>query len=66
MLAPTGVGVLWGRMEKLEDMDPFMGGGEMIETVTMESSTWNQVPYKFEAGTPILCKLLDLVPQLTI
>ena len=66
MLAPTGVGVLWGRIEKLEDMDPFMGGGEMIETVTMESSTWNQVPYKFEAGTPILCRLLGLVPQLTI
>ena len=60
MLAPTGVGVLWGRMEKLEDMDPFMGGGEMIETVTMESSTWNQVPYKFEAGTPNFVQAVGL------
>ena len=60
MLGPTGVGVLWGRMEKLEDMDPFMGGGEMIETVTMESSTWNQVPYKFEAGTPNFVQAVGL------
>ena len=60
MLAPTGVGVLWGRIEKLEDMDPFMGGGEMIETVTMESSTWNQVPYKFEAGTPNFVQAVGL------
>ena len=60
MLAPTGVGVLWGRLEKLEDMDPFMGGGEMIETVTMESSTWNQVPYKFEAGTPNFVQAVGL------
>ena len=60
MLAPTGVGVLWGKIEKLEDMDPFMGGGEMIETVTMESSTWNQVPYKFEAGTPNFVQAVGL------
>ena len=60
MLAPTGVGVLWGRMEKLEEMEPFMGGGEMIETVTMESSTWNQVPYKFEAGTPNFVQAVGL------
>ncbi len=52
MLGPTGIGVLWGKMELLESMEPFMGGGEMIETVTMKSSTWNEVPYKFEAGTP--------------
>ncbi len=52
MLGPTGVGVLWGRQELLESMDPFMGGGEMILTVSMEQSTWNEVPYKFEAGTP--------------
>ena len=60
MLAPTGVGVLWGKIEKLEDMDPFMGGGEMIETVTMESSTWNKVPYKFEAGTPNFVQAVGL------
>ena len=60
MLAPTGVGVLWGRMEKLEEMEPFMGGGEMIEAVTMQSSTWNQVPYKFEAGTPNFVQAVGL------
>lgn len=52
MLGPTGVGVLWGRMELLEAMDPMLGGGDMILTVTMEQSTWADVPSKFEAGTP--------------
>ncbi|MEX2230270.1 MAG: cysteine desulfurase [Dehalococcoidia bacterium] len=52
MLGPTGVGVLWGRQELLEAMNPFMGGGDMILTVSMASATWNEVPYKFEAGTP--------------
>ena len=52
MLGPTGVGVLWGKMALLNDLDPFLSGGEMIEKVTLESSTWNDVPYKFEAGTP--------------
>ena len=52
MLGPTGVGVLWGRMELLETMQPFLGGGEMILTVTLEQSTWNDIPAKFEAGTP--------------
>ena len=52
MLGPTGIGALWGKTELLNEMDPFKGGGEMIETVTMESSTWNEIPYKFEAGTP--------------
>jgi cysteine desulfurase/selenocysteine lyase len=52
MLGPTGIGALWGRMELLEAMDPFMGGGEMILTVTLEQSTWAEVPAKFEAGTP--------------
>ena len=60
MLGPTGVGVLWGKMEILESMHPFMGGGEMIETVTMESSTWNAVPYKFEAGTPNFAQAIGL------
>jgi cysteine desulfurase / selenocysteine lyase len=52
MLGPTGIGVLYGREEILESMDPFLGGGDMIERVTLERSTWNVLPYKFEAGTP--------------
>jgi cysteine desulfurase/selenocysteine lyase len=52
MLGPTGVGVLWGHMELLETMQPFLGGGEMILTVTLEQSTWNDIPARFEAGTP--------------
>lgn len=52
MLAPTGIGFLWGKKELLESMEPFMYGGDMIEKVTMESSTWNELPWKFEAGTP--------------
>ncbi len=52
MLAPFGIGVLWGRMPLLETMDPFLGGGDMILTVSMEQSTWADVPAKFEAGTP--------------
>jgi cysteine desulfurase/selenocysteine lyase len=52
MLGPTGVGVLWGKMDLLNELDPFLSGGEMIEKVTLETSTWNEVPYKFEAGTP--------------
>ena len=60
MLGPTGIGVLWGKTEHLEEMDPFMGGGEMIDTVTMESSTWNDIPYKFEAGTPNFAQAVGL------
>jgi cysteine desulfurase / selenocysteine lyase len=52
MLGPTGIGVLWGRRELLDAMDPFMGGGEMISTVSVEKTTWAEVPQKFEAGTP--------------
>jgi cysteine desulfurase/selenocysteine lyase len=52
MLGPTGVGVLYGRRELLEEMDPFLGGGEMIRKVTLEEATWNDLPWKFEAGTP--------------
>lgn len=50
--APNGIGVLWGRRELLDAMPPFMGGGEMIETVTFEKTTYNKLPYKYEAGTP--------------
>ena len=60
MLGPTGIGSLWGRMEILERMGPFMGGGEMIDTVSMHSSTWNEVPYKFEAGTPNFVQAVGL------
>jgi cysteine desulfurase/selenocysteine lyase len=49
---PLGIGVLWGRRELLEEMEPLFGGGEMILRVELESATWNEVPYKFEAGTP--------------
>ncbi len=52
MLGPTGVGVLWGRRELLEEMPPFLGGGDMIASVSLEESTWNELPHKFEAGTP--------------
>ncbi|MBK8576680.1 MAG: cysteine desulfurase [Elusimicrobia bacterium] len=52
MLGPTGLGVLWGRRSLLESMDPFMGGGDMIKEVWTDHATWNDLPYKFEAGTP--------------
>lgn len=52
MLGPTGVGVLWGRTDLLDGMDPYMGGGEMIREVKLDSVTWNELPWKFEAGTP--------------
>ena len=60
MLAPTGIGILWGKTAILEKMDPFMGGGEMIDTVTLQSSTWNDLPYKFEAGTPNFVQAVGL------
>jgi len=52
MYGPTGIGVLYGRQARLEAMPPYHGGGEMIRTVTFEKSTWNELPAKFEAGTP--------------
>lgn len=60
MLGPTGVGVLVARKNILEGMDPFMGGGEMINTVKMDESTWNEVPWKFEAGTPNIAQVIGL------
>jgi cysteine desulfurase/selenocysteine lyase len=51
MLAPNGIGVLYGMKEVLEEMDPFHGGGDMIKEVFLDRATWNDVPYKFEAGT---------------
>ncbi len=52
MLAPMGIGVLWGRRDLLERMEPFLGGGEMISDVWLDHATWNELPWKFEAGTP--------------
>jgi cysteine desulfurase/selenocysteine lyase len=52
LYGPTGIGVLYGKEALLRSMPPFMGGGDMIESVTFERSTWNGLPYKFEAGTP--------------
>lgn len=58
MLGPTGVGVLWAKREILEEMDPFMSGGDMISEVWKERSTWNELPYKFEAGTPNIADIV--------
>ena len=52
MLAPTGIGALYGKEDILEDMHPFLGGGDMIKDVSLEKSKWNDLPWKFEAGTP--------------
>ncbi len=52
MCGPTGMGALWGRRALLEEMPPYQGGGEMIEKVSRQSSTWAEAPHKFEAGTP--------------
>ena len=60
MLGPTGSGVLWGKLNLLDHMEPFMSGGEMIDKVTMTSATWNEVPYKFEAGTPNFIQAIGL------
>ena len=60
MLGPTGIGVLYAKREHLEAMPPFMGGGDMIRSVTFEKSTWNEVPYKFEAGTPAVAEAVGL------
>lgn len=60
MLGPTGIGVLYGKTELLESMAPFMGGGDMINSVTMSESIWNDIPYKFEAGTPKIAQAIGL------
>ncbi|MBX5447360.1 MAG: cysteine desulfurase [Acidothermus cellulolyticus] len=60
MCGPTGIGVLWGRRDLLEELPPFLGGGEMIETVTMEKSTYAAVPHKYEAGTPPIAQAVGL------
>ena len=60
MLGPTGVGVLYGRRELLEAMDPFMGGGDMIKAVRIEGTTYNDLPWKFEAGTQAIAEVIGL------
>ncbi|MBV9844368.1 MAG: cysteine desulfurase [Kutzneria sp.] len=60
MLGPTGIGVLWGRLDLLRVLPPFLGGGEMIELVTMERSTFAQPPHKYEAGTPPIAEAVGL------
>lgn len=60
LYGPTGIGVLYGREAILEAMPPFLGGGDMIRTVTLEGSTWNDLPYKFEAGTPDISGAIGL------
>lgn len=67
---PTGIGVLYGKRELLEQLPPYQGGGEMIKKVTFEHTTYNELPYKFEAGTPdyvgsiALAKAIDYVQEL--
>jgi cysteine desulfurase/selenocysteine lyase len=60
LLGPTGIGVLWGRREPLEKMPPYQGGGDMIESVTFEKTTYAQLPNKFEAGTPDIAGVVGL------
>ena len=60
MLGPTGIGFLYGRKKLLQDMPPFMTGGDMIATVTCEGSTWNELPWKFEAGTAAIAEGIGL------
>jgi cysteine desulfurase/selenocysteine lyase len=60
MLAPTGIGALWGRAELLERMSPFIVGGSMIRKVTGEHTSWNELPYKFEGGTPAFAEAVAL------
>jgi len=59
-LGPTGIGVLHGRREMLEEMEPFLTGGDMISSVDFQSATWNELPYKFEAGTPPIAEAVGL------
>ena len=60
LYGPTGIGVLWARRELLEAMPPFLGGGDMISSVTWERATWAEVPHKFEAGTPAILEGIGL------
>lgn len=65
LYGPTGIGVLWAKTELLEAMPPFMGGGDMIGTVSYERSTWAEIPHKFEAGTPAILEAIGLGAAIT-
>ncbi len=60
LYGPSGIGVLWGKMDRLRDMDPFMGGGEMIIEVSKDRVTYNEPPHRFEAGTPPIVQAIGL------
>lgn len=60
MYGPTGIGVLYGRLDRLESMQPFQGGGDMISYVSVEGSGWAEVPQRFEAGTPAFPEAIAL------
>ncbi|MCH8807970.1 MAG: aminotransferase class V-fold PLP-dependent enzyme, partial [Planctomycetes bacterium] len=60
MFGPTGIGVLYGKLERLEAMPPYQGGGEMITSVSFEKTIYNKVPHKFEAGTPNIAGVIGL------
>ena len=65
MLGPTGIGVLWGKEELLLEMEPFLFGGSMIDSVEMESATWAELPRKFEAGVPNMAQAVGLAAAIT-
>jgi cysteine desulfurase/selenocysteine lyase len=60
LFGPTGIGILYGKRHWLEKMPPYQGGGDMISSVTFEKTTYNDLPYKFEAGTPIVASAIGL------
>ena len=60
LYGPTGIGLLYGKAERLDEMPPYQGGGDMISSVTFEKTTYNELPYKFEAGTPHIAGAIGL------
>jgi cysteine desulfurase/selenocysteine lyase len=64
LYGPTGLGVLYGKRALLEEMPPFLGGGEMIKEVSFEKTTYNEIPFKFEAGTPSIAEVIGFKPAL--
>jgi len=60
MFSPTGIGILYGKESWLEQLPPYMGGGDMIKTVRFEKTTYNELPHKFEAGTPNIADVMGL------
>jgi cysteine desulfurase/selenocysteine lyase len=64
VFGPTGIGILYGKMEHLENMQPYQGGGDMIRSVSFEKTTYNDLPYKFEAGTPNIAGAVGLAAAL--